>query len=303
MAIKEMVNSVVVEGVLSEIGLERATYVKEGITHDCIRGEIKVRVVTPIERNAEPSTLEVPVRFFTRKLTNTGNENPAYANLADIIDNGKSIAAVGLEAADRIRVTGARVTMQEFYTPDGRFVTYPSISGSFINVIGAADMEAKARAEVEIVVQHMNRLTDKDGIETGVLQIVGATVGYGEYTDVIPFVTSNPQYIAGIEASYSEGDTMRIVACLNFSSRTEKTYEEVAIGDPIEKVRTIKVSDLVIASVAPANMSGDDIDPADLTACLNKRTARLEAAKAKANAKKGNDRSKAAEQAKATLGF
>ena len=31
MAVKEMVNSVVVEGVLSEIGLERSSYVKDGI--------------------------------------------------------------------------------------------------------------------------------------------------------------------------------------------------------------------------------------------------------------------------------
>ena len=302
MAIQEMKNSVVVEGVLSEVGLERASYVKDGVTYECIRGDIKVRVVTPIERGGDPVQLEVPVRFFTRKLTNAGNENPAYVNLGDIIDNGKSIAAVGAENADCVRVTGARVTMQEYYTPDGRFVTFPTVSGSFVNIIRADDMEPKAKAEVEMVVQSMKHLTDKDGIETGTLQIVGATVGYGEYTDVIPFVTSNPQYIAAIEASYSEGDVMKVVACLNFSSRTEKTYEEVAIGDPIERVRTINVSDLVIASVAPADFNAE-IDPADLTACLNKRTARLEAAKAKRQTKQAGERNKATEKAKASLGF
>jgi hypothetical protein len=303
MAIKEMVNNVVVEGVLSEIGLERADYMKDGVKYDCIRGEVKVHVVTPIEQGGEPAELEVPVRFFVRKLTNAGNENPAYTNLADLIDNGKSIAAVGAEAADCVRITGARIAMQEYYTPDGRFVSFPSVSGSFVNIIKSGDMDPKAKAEVEIVIQNMKDVTDKEGVETGALQINGITVGYGEYTDVVPFVTSNPQYVAAIKASYSEGDVMKIVACMNFSSRTEKTYEEVAIGAPIERVRTINVSDLVIASVAPTELSGADIDAADLTACLNKRTARLELAKSKAGAKKDKERSKATDKAKANLGF
>jgi hypothetical protein len=301
--IKEMTNSVVVEGILSEIGLEKADYTKDGIKHDCIRGDIKVKVVTPIVSGGEEVELEVPVRFFVKKLTNAGNENPAYTSLNTLMSSGKSIAAVGINEADCVRITGASVRMQEYYTPDGRFVTYPSISASFVNVIKRSDMEPKAKAEVELCVQQMRRLTDKDGVETGVLQILGATVGYGEYTDVIPFVTSNPKYIAAIEASYSEGDTMKVVACLNFSSRVEKTYEEVAIGDPIERVRTINVSDLVIASVAPSELSADDIDPADMTACLNKRTARIEALKTKSANKQNAERNKATEKAKATLGF
>ena len=299
----EMTNSVVIEGILSEVGLERSSYVKDGITHDCVRGEIKVRVVMPVQQNEEPSELEIPIRFFTKKLTNAGNENPSYTNLCDIIDNAKSIATVGVDEADCIRVTGARVTMQEYYTPDGRLISFPAVNASFVNIIKRSDMEFKANAEVEIVVQHMKHVTDKEGLETGALQIVGATIGYGGYADVIPFVTSNPSYVQAIEATYSEGDSMKIVARLNFSSRTEKSYEQVAIGEPIERVKTIKISDLVIASVAPAELTGQCEDPAFLSQCLNKRTARLEEAKAKANAKKTTERNKATEQAKKNLGF
>lgn len=301
--IKEMTNSVVVEGILSEIGLERATFTKDAVTHDCIRGDVKVKVITPIVSGGEEQELEIPVRCFVKRLTNSGNENPAYTSLANIIDNGKSIAAVGIESADAVRITGASIRMQEYFSPDGRFITYPSISASFINVIKRSDLDFKAKAEIEMVVQQMKHLTDKDGIETGTLQILGATVGYGEYTDVIPFVTSNPKYVAAIEASYGEGDVMKVVACLNFNTTTEKTYEEVAIGDPIERVRTINVSDLVIASVAPSEIAADDIDPADLTACLNKRTARIEASKQKTANKQNAERNKATEKAKANLGF
>ena len=303
MAVKEMVNNVVVEGILSEIGLERSNYVKNGIKYECIRGEIKVRVNTPIEQGGEIKELEVPIRFFTRKLTNAGNENPSYTNLAELIDNGKSIAAVGVEEADAVRVTGARISMQEYYTPDGRFVSFPSVNGSFVNVIKKSDMQPKAKAEVEMIIQKMIDVTDKDGIETGALQIVGITVGYGEYTDVIPFVTSNPAYVAAIKATYSDGDIMKVVACLNFSSRTETTYEKVAIGEPIERHRTINVSDLVIASVAPTDLTDSDIEPADLQKCLAARTTRLEEAKAKSAANKNAARNKNTEKAKASLGF
>ena len=303
MAVKEMVNNVVVEGILSEIGLERSNYVKNGIKHECIRGEVKVRVNTPIEQGGEVKELEVPIRFFTRKLTNAGNENPSYSNLAELIDNGKSIAAVGVEEADAVRVTGARISMQEYYTPDGRFVSFPSVNGSFVNVIKKSDMQPKAKAEVEMVIQKMIDVTDKDGIETGTLQIAGITVGYGEYTDVVPFVTSNPAYVAAIKATYDEGDIMKVVACLNFSSRTETTYEKVAIGEPIERHRTINISDLVIASVAPTDLTDSDIEPADLQKCLAARTNRIEEAKAKAAANKNAARNKNTEKAKASLGF
>lgn len=303
MAIKEMSNNVVIEGILSEIGLEKSNYVKDGIKHECVRGEVKVKVNTPLEQNGEVKELEVPVRFFTRKLTNAGNENPSYANLVGLIDNGKSIAAVGIDGADRVRITGARVSMQEYYTPDGRFVSFPAINGSFVNIIKDADMEPKAKAEIEVVIQNMKHVTDKDGVETGELRINGITVGYNGYTDIIPFTTSNPKYVAAIEATYNEGDVMKVVACLNFSSRTEKTYEEVAIGEPIERVKTINVSDLVIASIAPANLTDADIEPADLKACLEARTARLDAAKSKASAKKNDERNKNTEKAKASLGF
>jgi hypothetical protein len=299
----EMTNSVVIEGILSEVGLERSSYVKDGVTHNCVRGEIKVRVVMPIEQNAEPVELEIPVRFFTKKLTNAGNENPSYTNLCEIIDNAKSIATVGLDEADCVRVTGARVSMQEYYTPDGRLISFPAVNASFVNVIKRSDMEFKANAEVEIVIQHMKHVVDKDGIDTGALQIVGATIGYGGYADVIPFVTSNPTYVQAIEATYSEGDSMKVVARMNFSSRTEKTYEQVAIGEPIERVKTIKISDLVIASAAPAELTGECENPEYLNECLNKRTARLEAAKGKANSKKNAERNKATEQAKRNLGF
>lgn len=303
MAVAEMKNSVVIEGILSEIGLEKGNYTKDGTTYDVIRGEVKVRVVTPLARGEEPTELEVPARFFVKKLTNSGNENPAYTRLEDLMANGKSIAAVGEAEADCVRITGARVVMQEYYTPDGRFITFPSVSASFINVIKRADMVMKAKFDCEMVIGKMGMQTDKDGVETDTMQITGVVVGYGEYTDIIPFITSNPQYIAGIQASYQENDTVELAGNLNFSSRTETTYEEVEIGEPIEHTRTVNVSDLIISSIKPREVSAEDYDPADIKACLSKRTARLEALKEKAEARAKGGRNKEIEKKKVDLGF
>ena len=306
--VNEMRNYAIVEGILSEIGIEKASFTdkKTGNLVACIRGDLKIRVNMPIVSGGEVKELEVPVRFFTKQYTNSGAEHPGYTGLMNIIEHGKSIAAVGLEQADAVRITGCKIAMQEYYTADGRFMTFPSINGSFVTVIKKEDMEPKAKAEVEIVVQQFKDIVDKEGLETGELQIIGAHVGYGEYTDLIPFTTSNPKYIAAIRAQYSEGDSMKIVAALNFSSRTEKFYEEVAIGDPIERTRTVNVSDLVIASIAPAEAMVNDINEAELRECLKKRDARIAALKDKAGQKKAAApvaaKAKAAES-KIDLGF
>lgn len=296
---KEMNNYVIVEGILSEIGLERAVWNNQ----DVIRGDITVKVVAPITKGAAPTESQIPVRFFVKKLTNAGNENPAYTSVAKILDSGKSIAAVGEEEADCVSIRGARLQMNEYYAPDGHFVTFPVVNGSFINVIRRIDMKPQAKADVTMVVDQMRHLTDRDGIETGKFMLTGVTIGYGGWADVIPFVTENPQYISAIEATYKHGDIISVSARLNFSSTTETIYEEVEIGEPIERSRTQRVSDIVIAAVKSADAIAESYTVDDIREAVNKRNARNEEKKIKAEHRNTTERTKADEQARTNLGF
>lgn len=291
MAVKEMKNYAVVEGLLSEINLEKKVFVDgAGKSHNTVQGSITVRVTQEVERGGGEVPLEVPVRFFAKSLTNAGNENPSYTSIVAILENGQSIAVVGEDEADAIRVTGARIGMEEYYPPGAtRLISFPSITGSFINTIGKADMVQKANFEVECVIDRMESLLDKEGVpvEPATMQLVGIHVGYGEYTHVIPFLSRRTDINQGIQAAYAAGDAITLSGKINFSSTTETYLEPVEIGDPIEKQRTIRISELLIAGVAPRDMTSEIYDPVEIKACLAKRIARLEENKAKAMQKSG----------------
>ena len=298
----QMTNMVVIEGILAENNLEKATFVdKNGIAQDVIRGNIKVK--TTITEGDEVIDIEPEIRFFTKRLKNDGNDHPGYINLNTLMTDGQSIAKVGIENASCVRITGATVTMQEYYDPSGRFVSFPAISGSFVNIIRKEDMAAKAKAELEVVIVDMNRACDNDGVELDppVLNISGMSVGYNGYTDLIPIVVKNPAYIPAVEATYGVGDIVKINAKLNFSSKTEMREEQVEIGDPILKPYTVKVSDIIMAGMASSSY---ECSAEDVQKYLNSRQQRLEDSKNKKKAAPATaERSKSITQAKATLGF
>lgn len=298
--LRESQNYVVVEGILSEINIENKSFVKDGMPKDAIGGTVKVLVTQDIEGASKQ--LEIPVHMFSTKITNKGGENPAYANIKKVMDEFRSIAAVGIEAADRIRITGAKVAMNEYYSPDGRLISFPRIQGSFANKIKPEDCKMKATWEMEMYIGKMAFQTDKEGIETSTFEIKGITIGYAEKADIIPVITNQAKIASAIQATYSEGDTVPMSGRLNFSSRTETVLEEVEIGDPVEKTHTINVSDLVITGVKSARDEGA-YEAHEIQDALKARTARLEALKAKASLPKAGETKAPAAKAKVDLGF
>lgn len=310
MAIKEMKNYAVVEGLLSEIGLEvKQVPDAKGVPQNTIMGELTIRVTQEVERDGGDVTLEVPVRFYSKEKTNAGNENPAYTSALNILENGQSIAVAGEEGADAVRITGARIAMQEYYASGTtRLISFPSISGSFINIINRTDMVEKAQFEVEGVIDKIGMVLDNEGVpvEPATMRLNSIHVGYGEYTHIIPFLSRRADINQGIQAAYAAGDAITLSGKINFSSTTETYLEPVEIGDPIEKQRTVRISELLIAGVAPRDISSEIYDPEGIKACLAKRTARLEENKAKAMQKSGQGgapRTANAEKAKPDLGF
>lgn len=301
--LRESQNYLVIEGILSEIDLEDKSFVKDGTNKEAIGGSIKVKVNQDIEGVSRE--LEIPVHMFSTKITNKGTENPAYISIKKLMEDFKSIAGVGEKDADYVRITGAKAAMNEYFAPDGgRLISFPRVSASFINKIKREDCKMKATWEIEAYIGKMGYQVDKDGIETSTYEIKGITIGYGEKADIIPFVTNQASIAKALEATYKVGDTIPMSGRLNFSSRTETVLEAVEIGDPVEKTKTINISDLVITGVKNAKDEGAYTDE-DIQAAIKARTARLEASKAKSQASKpGENKAPAAKgKGKVDLGF
>lgn len=275
-------NKVFIEGILSEIDIVERTYTsKDGAQNNALAGQIKVRVEQKI--NGVDKILEIPVHVFVNEMTKKGTKNPAYESIDTVRREFISIASgAGVEGADRIRISGASIQMNEYWADENRLSSYPRINASFVQRVKRDEFTPKAQFSTELVVSKMVNEVDKDGVETGRLKIEGILPQYGERVDVVPFIAENPNVVDAISQYWQPKDTVKASGKLNFSSTVEIYTEEQGFGEPIEKKRTINVSELVITGGSQTPLEGDfAFNEEEIKNALAERKARLENRKAK----------------------
>lgn len=273
-------NKVIIEGILSEIDLKYGSYNKNGTPVKTVGGTIKVRVEQEI--NKVPTVLEVPVHMFSTELTNKGTKNPAFESIERVMNEYVSIAATSEDLADRIRITSGNISMNEYWSSPETLVSYPRIQASFVQKVKKDEMVPKAQFTCEFVVAAKDYEVDREGVETGRLKIKAVIPQYGGKVDIVDFFAASPAVITPISQYWNVNDTVKATGKLNFSSKTETFLEEVDFGEPIERNRTIKVSDLIVTGGSQTPLEGDfAFDLNEINAALATRKANLEARKAK----------------------
>lgn len=277
--LREAENRVKIEGILAEVNIEPTTFNKNGQQVEALRGTITVNVTQKI--CGEEKDLAIPVHMFAPKLTNAGRPNPAYESIKRVKNEFTSIAAAGgVEGADRIRITGAKITMNEYYGGDGRLISFPRITSSFFNKVSEGDFKPEATFSVEFVVAKKGDEIGRNGEPTGRYRIDAILPQYGGKVDVIPFYAQSEGVISAVSTYWEVGDTVRANGRLNFSSKSEITLEEVDFGEPIEKVKTINVSDLIITGGSQEPVDEEfAFDAGEIQTALADRKARLEGQK------------------------
>lgn len=275
-------NKVFIEGILSEIDIVERTYTsKDGAQNNALAGQIKVRVEQKI--NGVDKILEIPVHVFVNEMTKKGTKNPAYESIDTVRREFISIASgAGVEGADRIRISGASIQMNEYWADENRLSSYPRINASFVQRVKRDEFTPKAQFSTELVVSKIINEVDKDGVETGRLKVEGILPQYGGRVDVVPFIAENPNVVDAITQYWQPKDTVKVSGKLNFSSTVEIYTEEQGFGEPIEKKRTINVSELVITGGSQTPLEGDfAFNEEEIKNALAERKARLENRKAK----------------------
>ena len=296
MALKQAENSVKIEGILSEIDLKTGSTTKNGKTIEYIGGSIKVRVNQAL--NGENVELDIPVYMFSNKLKNDGGPNPAYASIERVMNEYVSIAAAGIDAADRIRITNANIRMNEYYGQGGQLNSYPRINASFVT---------KVTDLAKFMIAAMGYDTDKDGVENpDKFKIRGILPQYGGKVDVVDFYATSPNVISAVSSYWSEKDTVKINGKLNFTSTVEEKMVEVDFGEPRMERRTVSVSELIITGGTQTPLDGDfAFDEDEINEALKERQANLAALKEKAKEKEtsGKKSAPAAKKGFSDLGF
>ena len=284
--LRQAENSVKIEGILSEIDLKTGSTVKNGKTIEYIGGSIKVRVTQVL--NGANVDLDIPVYMFSNKLKNDGNPNPAYASIERVMNEYVSIAAGGIDAADRVRITNANIRMNEYYGQGGQLNSYPRINASFVTkVTDLTKFSPEATFSAVFVVAAMGYETDKDGIENpNRFKIRGILPQYGDKVDVVDFFATSPNVINAVSSYWSEKDTVKVNGKLNFTSIVEEKMVEVDFGEPRMEKRTVSVSELIITGGSQTPLDGDFAYGEDeISAALKERQARLAELKEKAKTK------------------
>lgn len=275
--LRQAENRVKIEGILAEIDIKPGSFNKNGQMMESIGGSITVKVTQKI--SGEEKELAIPVHMFASKLTNKGTPNPAYESIKKIADEYVSIAASenGEEGADRIRITGASIRMNEYYSADGRLISFPRVNASFVNRISKSECKPEATYTAEFVVANKDEELDRNGEPTGRYRIDAIITQYGGRVDVVPMFAQSKGVIDAVSTYWEVGNTVKANGRLDFSATTETTLEEVDFGEPIEKTRTINRSDLIITGGSQEPLEGEfAFDNAEIQNALAERKLRLE---------------------------
>ena len=279
--LRQAENRCKIEGILAEVDIKPGSFTKNGQIVESIGGSIIIKVNQKI--SGEEKELAIPVHMFASKLTNKGTPNPAYESIKKVADEYISIAASdnGEEGADRVRITNANVRMNEYYSQDGRLISFPRVNASFVTRINKSECKPEATFTAEFVVAAKNEEIKNDE-PTGRYRIDAILPQYGGKVDVVPLYAQSAGVIDAISTYWNVGDTVKANGRLDFSATTETIIEEVDFGEPVEKTRTINRSDLIITGGSQEPLEGDfAFNNSEVQSALADRKARLEAQKDK----------------------
>lgn len=304
MSLRQAENRVRVEGILSEINLKYGSFEKNGRTVDNIGGNIKVLVHQNI--NGEDNALEIPVYMFATKLTNAGKPNPAYESIETVMNEYVSIASGAGEAgADKVRITGASIRMNEYYNQQGQLVSFPRVNASFVSK-ATGDFRPEASWSLEFAVSSMDFVTDADGVEVEPkkLRVKVIVPQYGGKVDTMEFYATNPRVIDAITSYWENQKTYSAKGRLNFTSTTKEIIEECDFGEPDVRIQTVSLSELIVTKGTQSPMEDEmAFDPAELAAALKEHRAYLETLKDKTASKTKATPAKTSANQEFDLGF
>jgi hypothetical protein len=147
-----------------------------------------------------------------------------YKGIQTMMNEYKSVDAVGEQDADRIKVTG-EVELEEYYGKDDTLKSFNKIKGVFFNRLDeSTDQPDKAIASIETVVKSFAPV-DVEG-EILHYAVNCFTVGYGEKVVELKKVIVNNQMADAMQNLYESGSTGRLT--FNLNNYVEKIEKEVA---------------------------------------------------------------------------
>lgn len=228
--LREAGNEVIIEGILLEL---RHTEWKSG------KG-------LNIELDIEVAENEVhTVTGMSKYKKDDGSENSIAKGYQTIINEYKSVASVGREEADKVRITQGQIGVNEYYGQDGMLRSFPQLSTKFVNRLSAGDeYNPRAEFEVEVFIKSVTPEI-KNGEQTERVKVQAIIPLYGG--KVIPFEFVVTEEGSGfVSDNYEVGNTAKVYGDIVNFKETKRIEEAVAFGKPKEKLTYNTIREYVI---------------------------------------------------------
>lgn len=243
--LREAKNAVYVEGILSEIHANYGSRVANGKTIDYISGKIIVRVEHIV--NGAPVTSEVPINIYANKFKKGTNDlNKLYLGFETVINEFKSIAAVGLEQADAVRISGASLQQNVFYNTNGQEFNTTQIRANFIKRVPRSNLKPQVNFVAEIFFAGHRDIEDEEGMPSGKIEITGVVPIYGGRIEVHKFTTSNPDVVDFFTSTVQKYDTLQVNGQGVFTSEEIARTIPVAVGEAPVRTYTKRHQEFLI---------------------------------------------------------
>lgn len=277
---KQSVNSVNIEGIVSEIILREIDKTAEG-GKKFVAGEVIVQVA-----DAEGKVNMIPVSFISADTKKDGTPNQNYARLMQLKDYN-SIASAGLDNATKVQIRNANLTENLFFPPNGTdVISTMKISSNFFTKINETNYTPDATFSVSAFILSMeDEVKNIEGVEepTGRLVIQAAVVGYADKVEIFKFIAEKQSYIDFVRANWKVGDTVNIGGKVRFVEENVEVEQEVGFGEAEVKKFTKRIKELIITRGSAGPISEEEAySEADIKKGLLDRKQRMEEVKRKA---------------------
>lgn len=278
------------EGIVSEIDLKEV--VEEG--KKSIEGSVTIKT-------ADTNFIRYNVKVNEK--TKNGTDNKTFAGITTVMKEYKSIAQVGEDEADRVRVSGDL----NIYTGAMDGVTRVNYKSNFFNRLKNPDeLEPKAEFNIEVFINSIAPEVDKEGEETGRIIVSGWTVTYNGVEPVK--LIADGDVASAVDSMFEPGQTVEFYGDI-INNKIEKITEiPVAIGKPRRKIETTYKNELIITGASETYEEGitpeKPYEASVIKAAIQERENKLAEEKAKAqNANKSTTQKPSGAKSGRTLGF
>lgn len=246
--LREAINKVTIEGILAEKDLQ-IDEDKEGNTR--IRGSLVIEA-------GEDSSHKVSI--YSKKINSKGKESSVFKGLVTVMNEYKSIADVGREDADRVRITQGSFNENTFYNDAGMLISFPKVKANFINrVTDLTTFTPRAEFEVEMSIK-AKKFEEKNEEETGRLILTGIIPVYGGRVSIVDFIVEGEDKVNWVDMNYEKGETVKIYGELIHTTEKKVVKKEVAFGEPKEEIFENTTNERLITGGTEAYMEDKAYD-------------------------------------------